>query len=326
MHYGDPRRSFRRGLFLGLTTAEISILLVFVLLLLFLNENLSEGDAPGGPPPGASVDDVWRRGRAALREAERQLEAARAEAREWQELTREAQRENRGLTARLANLSQTLAAQRRAVAANPADPLRAEVRHLEARIDEKNEELLAVRDRLAASEERTRTLEQTVGNLNEEAERNERAGREIRAELRATRARAVRAEAQLSQDGTGPGGTGSDHPSCWYDDDGDVEYVWDVALHERGFLLRPGPAPANAHQRLVLPLNATTTGRYITAAQFVEQTRPLYDWSVRRDCRFFVRAYDDTPATAKALYQSRMRTLEGHFYKNASPSGSPPRP
>lgn len=307
MHYGDPRRSFRRGLFLGLTTAEISILLVFVLLLLFLNENLSEGDAPGEPPPGATVDDVWRRGRAALREAERELESARAEARHWEELTREAQRQNRVLT-------------------NPADPLRVEIRRLEARVEDQNDELLAAREDLEESEERTRTLEETVGSLNDEAERQARLDREIRDELQAVRERAERAEAQLSQAGTGPGGTGSDHPSCWYDGDGDVEYVWDVALHERGFLLRPGPAPANAHLRAGLPLGGTLTGRYITAAQFVEQTRPLYDWSVRRDCRFFVRAYDDTPATAKALYQSRMRTLEGHFYKNASPTGRPPRP
>ena len=326
MHYGDPRRSFRRGLFLGLTTAEISILLVFVLLLLFLNENQSEGDAPDGPPPGASVDDVWRRGRAALREAERQLEAARAEAREWEELTREAQRQNRALTARMAGLRETLTAQRRAVATNPADPLQVEIRRLEARVEDQNDELLATREELEESEERTRTLEETVGALNDEAERQARLDREIRDELQAVRERAERAEARLSQAGTGPGGTGSDHPSCWYDGDGDVEYVWDVALHERGFLLRPGPAPANAHLRAGLPLDATTTGRYITAAQFVEQTRPLYDWSVRRDCRFFVRAYDDTPATAKALYQNRMRTLEGHFYKNASPSGRPPRP
>lgn len=54
MPYGDPRRSFRRGLFLGLTTAEIAILLVFVLLLLFTASTMSRpGDAEG---PHASAE------------------------------------------------------------------------------------------------------------------------------------------------------------------------------------------------------------------------------------------------------------------------------
>lgn len=251
MQYGDPRRSFRRGLFLGLTTAEISILLVFVLLLLFTESSLSEPEEADQPPPGASIDEIWLQSRAAIRDAEHQVQAAREEIENWRELTRDTATRNKELTAEVASLREE--------------------------------------------------LEQAV-------------------------ARAERAEQTAAQDGTGPGGTGSDHPSCWYDDDGDMEYVWDIALHERGFLLRPGPAPVNGHRRVSLPINDTTTGRYVTPSEFVAQTKPLYDWSVARRCRFFVRAFDDTPATAKGLYIRRMRVLEGHFYKNPNPSGPPPRP
>ena len=286
MQYGDPRRSFRRGLFLGLTTAEISILLVFVLLLLFTESSLSEPEEADQPPPGASIDEIWLQSRAAIRDAERQVQAAREEIENWRELTRDTATRNKELKA----------------------------------------ELEAKRAEATTAAQNAAMLETTITELNAEAARTGRENREVREELEQALARAERAERTAAQAGTGPGGTGSDHPSCWYDDDGDVEYVWDVALHERGFLLRPGPAPVNGHRRVSLPINDTTTGRYVTPSEFVAQTKPLYDWSVARRCRFFVRAFDDTPATAKGLYIRRMRVLEGHFYKNPNPSGPPPRP
>ena len=43
------------------------------------------------------------------------------------------------------------------------------------------------------------------------------------------------------------GGGGTDHPSCWYDDDGSVAYLFDVGLMEAGLILRlqtPSPSPS----------------------------------------------------------------------------------
>ncbi len=125
------------------------------------------------------------------------------------------------------------------------------------------------------------------------------------------------------------GGRGTDHPSCWTDDDESVAYLFDVALRDDGFVMRPARAlPRHDEERenppLSRALSRVRTGEILTAQQFLEQTELVFSWSVDRDCRFFARAFDLTSADQKELYKDRMRTLESRFYKNANPSGPPP--
>ena len=122
----------------------------------------------------------------------------------------------------------------------------------------------------------------------------------------------------------GGGGRGTDHPSCWYDADRTVAYLFDVALTNDGFVIQPAHAPQHEEARAALPLDSVRTGTILTAQQFLGQTRPVFSHSLERDCRFFVRAFDLTSADRKELYKERMRTLESRFYKNANPSGPPP--
>ena len=272
MWRGDPRRSFRRGLFLGLTTAEIAILLVFVLLLLFTTADQAEETLGTSDLSPAELRRRLVEVTRDFQTARDALDAALDEVADWRELARQEAARADELARRIAALEETQRVE--------LDDLRRDLTELDG----------------------------------------------TRAELRRVRARLQDAERRLTDTGTGPGGTGSDHPSCWHDLDGNIEYLWDIALHARGFLLRPGPSPHNDSRRTDLPITGTTTGAYLSEGDFREQTRPVFAWSVRENCRFFVRAYDDTPADAKNLYKARMTGLEGHFYKNASPSRRPPRP
>ena len=133
-----------------------------------------------------------------------------------------------------------------------------------------------------------------------------------------------RASARIAQLEAQVGGSGTDHPSCWYDADNSVAYLFDVALTNDGFVLRTASAPQHRDRRASLPLADVVTDRTLSAEQFLAQTRPVFQWSVGEDCRFFVRAFDLTGVDQKELYKTRMRTLESHFYKNASPTGPPP--
>lgn len=135
-----------------------------------------------------------------------------------------------------------------------------------------------------------------------------------------------RANARIAQLESQAGGRGTDHPSCWYDADNSVAYLFDIALTDDGFVLREASAPQHRRRRASLPLDDVVTGRTLSTEQFLAQTRPVFRWSVGEDCRFFVRAFDLTATDQKELYKTRMRTLESHFYKNASPSGPPPLP
>lgn len=120
------------------------------------------------------------------------------------------------------------------------------------------------------------------------------------------------------------GGTGTDHPSCWYDQDNTVAYLFDVALTDDGFLLQLAHAAEHRAHRSSLPIEDLVTGKSLNPNQFLMQTRPVFQWSIDNECRFFVRAFDLTAPDQKELYKTRMRTLEARFYKNASPSGPPP--
>ncbi|MCE2557570.1 MAG: hypothetical protein J4F98_02850, partial [Acidobacteria bacterium] len=129
---------------------------------------------------------------------------------------------------------------------------------------------------------------------------------------------------RLEVQATARGGGGADHPSCWYDRDGTVAYLFDVALVARGFVVDLARAPQHEAERALLPLDLVRTGRVITQAQFLRQTRSVYEWSVERSCRFFVRAFDLTATDQKDIYKRRMRALESRFYKNANPTGGLP--
>ncbi len=139
-------------------------------------------------------------------------------------------------------------------------------------------------------------------------------------ELDRARERIGRLEAQAAA----MGGGGLDHPSCWYDGDGTVAYLFDVALAPGGFIVAPARAPEHEAARKRLPVGSVPTSRLLTEAEFLRQTLPVYQWSVERQCRFFVRAFDRVAGDQKELYKRRMQVLESRFYKNANPSGGLP--
>lgn len=141
---------------------------------------------------------------------------------------------------------------------------------------------------------------------------------DLAAELGRANERIERLQAQAQ------GGGGTDHPSCWYDDDGTVAYLFDVAMNAEGYVIQPARAPQHERKRASLPLARVRTGRQLDPEQFLDQTKEIYDWSDKRECRFFVRAFDLTALDQKELYKQRMRILESRFYKNANPSGPPP--
>ena len=104
-------------------------------------------------------------------------------------------------------------------------------------------------------------------------------------------------------------------PSCWFDASGLTEFVCDVGLGEAGFLLRSTNLPHRVEDRAALPLDEIPTDSWLDPNQFLSATRRLFEWSVEKQCRFFVRAFDLTRPQEKELYKARLRTIEHHFYK-----------
>ena len=126
-------------------------------------------------------------------------------------------------------------------------------------------------------------------------------------------------------------GSGTDHPSCWYQDDGiTTAYLLDVALTPRGLVVdyaaaAPGDVLSASGDRLgtaaealaSVPVGSLSRQLLMSPVEFLRQTRRVHDWSEdsEPECRFFVRVFDRTAANEKQLYKNLLQAVEQHFYK-----------
>lgn len=111
-------------------------------------------------------------------------------------------------------------------------------------------------------------------------------------------------------------GRGTEMPACWASaETGRPEYIFDVALKSGTFIIRDRKIPHRKKDQAALPLHGIVFDQEIGPDVFLNQTEPLYAWSVKHECRFFVRAFDLTGAAEKEAFKRQMRILEGRFYK-----------
>jgi hypothetical protein len=111
-------------------------------------------------------------------------------------------------------------------------------------------------------------------------------------------------------------GKGTEMPSCLTQESGKTEYLFDVNLFAGGFSVYDRTLSENLEiLKMKLPLDMITLGQRVSAERFLDETRPVFDWSKEQQCRFFVRLFDRTGPTEKGIYKRMMRILEMHFYK-----------
>lgn len=104
-------------------------------------------------------------------------------------------------------------------------------------------------------------------------------------------------------------------PPCWTDAaTGKVKYIFDIALLENGFVLKERDLAPRRAEQAALPLGGLQFGKIIETRAFLDQTMPLFSWSKKNDCRFYVRVFDLTGSDAKETYKIRTRSVEERFY------------
>lgn len=303
----EQNQSYRRGLVLGLTMAEVVVLLIFVLLLVL-----------GGLFARQAMEVEQTRQRLTL------LQGARAElARISAELGRDPQTV-------IQELAKAEEVRRRLVLVEQeADQLREFKEALEAErpadmpdrpLPELFRELVLIRDAIVEAEmppEPTKLAEELASAADAQraldvfkdqgvagvAKENERLLRE---------ARNLKAQNASLRQQIGPG---LDHPPCWATPEGKAEYIFDVALTGGGLILRERHLPHRVADREELPLSGIVLEQQLTPRRFLAMTKSLYEWSVEKECRFVVRAFDLTEPSDKDGYKRHMNALEGRFYK-----------
>lgn len=109
-------------------------------------------------------------------------------------------------------------------------------------------------------------------------------------------------------------GNGLTFPPCWANN-GKPVYIYDALLQDDGLTLkaiddRTGQDRSGLKQNGAEPALNTL----ITLPNFISHTEGMFKWSVQARCRFYVRIRDGTSADNKLGYKQARRTVEQHFY------------
>lgn len=110
-------------------------------------------------------------------------------------------------------------------------------------------------------------------------------------------------------------GKGTEKPACWADEEtGKPIYIYNAGLTSDGIIVRHSATPPWAKARQ-LPIDAIPYDKNLSPREFIREAAPIFKWSEENECRFFVRAYDLTGPTEKKIYKRHTRYLESAFYK-----------
>lgn len=201
-----------------------------------------------------------------------------------------------------------------------------------AGLDPSNNEKLAreieLRDELVAAleskghplepEHLTRTLEEFARLVEETTGDDGQSIIEIKEALESEKRENDRLKGQLAntRNKLAATGKGNDPPPCWADENGKQQYIFDIAATSNGMKVRQHPVEERVEDRKELPLSGVIYEDEIPPDAFLKMMKPVFDWSVKNDCRFWVLIYDHTLPTEKQIWQIRDRQIADRFYRN----------
>lgn len=111
----------------------------------------------------------------------------------------------------------------------------------------------------------------------------------------------------------GEEGNGLDHPPCWADELGNIQYVYAITINESSMMVERAWPEVLQSRVDSMPFIAAAIGQYETKRSFWRSTNELYQDSVANECRHFVRI--DDQAISKDAFKSYLLAIERHFYK-----------
>ena len=111
------------------------------------------------------------------------------------------------------------------------------------------------------------------------------------------------------------GGRGLVYPPCWVRN-GKTVYSYNVSIQDDGLVVSKGD-DRSGMDLSALRKNGVEPelGSVVSDAEFNRRTKGMFDWSVENQCRFFVRISDESSLTNKQGYKEHLAGIENHFYK-----------
>lgn len=122
-------------------------------------------------------------------------------------------------------------------------------------------------------------------------------------------------KARSERDNLMRGGNGLTYPSCWIDKtNNQTEYIFDVTTKDAGLIVKiiaPASRANDPAWKLVDPFDKDTL---INEKVFDVATAKLFEYSKQHDCRFYARLRDGTAPESKERYIQLRTLVESHFY------------
>jgi hypothetical protein len=257
--------TYRRGLVLGLTMAEIMLLILFALLLALAgifgsqkkviqekDRQIAElatfqqqlAELRRNISVGVSIDDVIKRIErqksqiATLEKEIERLQSFEIGGKVLEDIIQKIQRSE-------------------GVAPTPKDII--------ARLT--NEHVVA---------EKSAELQKAVEQMQEQA-------RSTKNEMENLRGQVVNLASQIKQQGRG-----NEFPPCWSTPAGKAESIFEVTITANGIRIKDRQLPNRTKDRAALPLSAVQFNAELPLGSFQSELRPLFQWSVEKQCRFYV--------------------------------------
>jgi hypothetical protein len=107
---------------------------------------------------------------------------------------------------------------------------------------------------------------------------------------------------------------GNDYPSCWIASDGSTEYMFSITIRDGGILFQDAAPPYRRLHEAAALMTGVPRSVELTEKLFRQYAEPIRSWSEERECRFFVKMKDETAMRSKEVYKRLRRLVENHFY------------
>ncbi|MCY4358298.1 MAG: hypothetical protein OXD01_12350 [Gammaproteobacteria bacterium] len=299
-HAAEKAISYRRGFLVGMTMAEVAMLIIFILLLALTSRFLHERD-------------LRLEAEESLLVSNNQNEEAKELLKVMEEVSASSQTE---IAEMVQKATESMNFRESVINALESESLPVDEESVLEMIAEHKEQ-----SELAQNwKELTNQLPSTFSNLPSNSLSDMLAENKSLKERVSSYSKQI---AQMSGQLKGQGqGSGTEAPVCWVSGDFKTVSTFHIALGPQGYVIIPTITEEFESERKLLPVNAIDYGRILTEQEFLDQTRAVYDWSVTNECRFLVNAYDMIP-NDKQLYKQRLGVLENRrFYKTMKSESS----
>jgi hypothetical protein len=125
---------------------------------------------------------------------------------------------------------------------------------------------------------------------------------------------ADREKIKLERDNLMHSGNGLTYPSCWVAQNGQTEYIFDVTTKDGGLIVKDVAPGSRSGDPAIKYIDALQKGVLISERTFNDATNRLFAYSKQQNCRFYAILRDDTGRESKERYKQLRAIVENHFY------------